>query len=221
MSVAVGEEQEDPLSVFLYALKAPESKRQYPRRLKVFLDYLQLEGSLGQQAIQFLSRAKQNPQWAQNSLMKFIVFQKQRANNGEISPSTIGNYYKAIKLFCEMNSDSPIVNWKKITRGIPAGRKASNDRAPTTEELRKLSEYPDRRIKTIVYLMCSSGIRLGAWDYLQWKCVTPITDENGEIIAAKLLIYPGDAEEYYCFITPAAYTALKEWMDYRSEHGET
>jgi len=112
------------------------------------------------------------------------------------------------------------VNWKKITRGIPAGRKASNDRAPTTEELMKLSEYPDRRMTAIVYVMCSSGIRLGAWDYLQWKCVTSITDENGKIIAAKLLIYPGDAEEYYCFITPAAYTALKEWMDYRSEHGE-
>jgi len=29
---------EDPLSVFLYALKAPETRRQYPRRLKVFLD---------------------------------------------------------------------------------------------------------------------------------------------------------------------------------------
>jgi len=68
--------------------------------------------------------------------------------------------------------------------------------------------------------MCSSGIRLGAWDYLQWKHVTPITHGNGEIIASKLLIYPGDAEEYYCFITPSAYTALKEWMDYRSEHGE-
>jgi hypothetical protein len=188
--------------------------------LKVFLDYLRLEGSLGQQAIGFLVRAKQNPQWAQNSLMKFIAFQKQRVNNGELSPSTIGNYYEAIKLFCEMNSDAPIVNWKKITRGIPAGRKASNDGAPTTEELRKLSEYPDRRMTTIVYVMCSSGIRLGAWDYLQWKHVTPITDGNGEIIASKLLIYPGDAEEYYCFITPSAYTALKEWMDYRSEHGE-
>jgi hypothetical protein len=218
LSITIGE---DPLSVFLYALKAPESKRQYPRRLKVFLDYIQLEGSLGQQAIEFLARAKQNPQWAQNSLMKFIAFQKQRANNGEISHSTIGNYYKATKLFCEMNSDSPIVNWKKIIRGIPAGRKASNDRAPTTEELRKLSEYPDRRMKTIIYVMCSSGIRLGAWDYLQWKHVKSITNDNDEIVAAKLLIYPGDAEEYYCFITPSAYSALKEWMDYRSEHGET
>jgi hypothetical protein len=102
LAITVGEEQ-DPLSLFLYALKAPESKRQYPRRLKVFLDYLQLEGSIKQQAIEFLAKAKQNPRWAQNSLMKFISFQKQRADNGEISHSTIGNYYKAIKLFCEMN----------------------------------------------------------------------------------------------------------------------
>jgi len=223
LSVAIAQkeqEEEDPLSVFLYALKAPESKRQYPKRLKVFLDYLQLEGSVRKQAIDLLARAIQNPQWLQSSLMKFIVFQKQRADNGEISYSTIGNYYKATKLFCEMNSNAPIVNWKKIARGIPAGRKASNDRAPTVEELKKLSEYPDRRMKPIVYVMCSSGIRLGAWDYFQWKHVTSITNDNGDIIAAKLLIYPGDAEEYYCFITPEAYIALKEWMDYRLDHGE-
>ena len=129
MSVAIAqkEQEEEPLSVFLYALKAPESKRQYPKRLKVFLDYLQLEGSVREQATDLLARAIQNPQWLQSSLMKFIVFQKQRADNGEISYSTIGNYYKATKLFCEMNSNAPIVNWKKIARGIPAGRKASND----------------------------------------------------------------------------------------------
>jgi hypothetical protein len=214
------EEAQDPISVFLYALRAPETRRQYPRRLKVFLDYLKLEGPIEQQANEFLAKAKLNPQWAQNSLMQFIAFQKERAMNGKISYSTIGNYYKAAKLFVEMNSNVPIINWKKITRGIPAGRKASNDRAPTTEELRKLSEYPDRRIKPIIYIMCSSGIRLGAWDNLQWKHVTPITNENREILAAKLLIYPGDAEEYYCFITATAYTTLSGWMDYRSEHGE-
>ena len=220
MTLSAQYEEENPLSVFLYALKAPETKRQYPRRLKVFLDFLKLDGTLEQQSKEFLEKAKQDPQWAQHSLMQFMVLQKERAKKGEISYSTIANYYKATKLFVEMNSDAPIINWKRITRGIPSGRKAANDRAPTLEEIRKLSEYPDRRIKPIVYIMSSSGIRIGAWDSLQWKHVTSIPNDNGEIIAAKLLIYPGDSEEYYCFITPEAYTALKDWMNYRSKHGE-
>ena len=39
-------EEENPLQMFLYALRAPESKRQYPIRLKVFLDYLANKGEL-------------------------------------------------------------------------------------------------------------------------------------------------------------------------------
>jgi hypothetical protein len=37
-------DEENPLQMFLYGLRAPESKRQYPRRLKVFLDYLANKG---------------------------------------------------------------------------------------------------------------------------------------------------------------------------------
>ena len=73
------------------------------------------------------------------------------------------NYLKSIKLFCEM-ADIPIT-WKKITRGLPKGRDYADDRVPTIEEMQKLLEYPDRRIKAIVYAMASSGIRVGAWDY--------------------------------------------------------
>jgi hypothetical protein len=116
---------EDPLSNYLYALRAPETKRQYPRRLKVLLDYLGLEGDLQHQAKQFLAKIKCNPQWAQNSLMQFISFQKQRVEHGQLSPGTIANYYKATKLFVEMNTDTPILNWKRISRGLPRGRKAA------------------------------------------------------------------------------------------------
>jgi hypothetical protein len=107
-------EAEDPLSNFLYALRPPETKRQYPHRLKVFLDYLGLEGDLQDQAKQFLTEIRNNPQWAQHSL---ILFQKQRVDLGQISPSTVANCYKATKLFVEMNIGVPVINWKRVSRG--------------------------------------------------------------------------------------------------------
>jgi hypothetical protein len=51
----------------------------------------------------------------------------------EFFTSTVRNYVKSIKLFCEM-ADIPVA-WKKITRGLPRGRKYADDRIPTLEEL--------------------------------------------------------------------------------------
>jgi hypothetical protein len=87
-------------------------------------------------------------------------------------------------------SDLPIP-WKKITRGLPKGKKYADDRISTIEEIRKVVDYPDRRIRAIVYTMASSGIRIGAWDYLCWSHIRPI-ERNGEIVAAKIIV------KFYC-----------------------
>lgn len=208
----------DPMEAFTYGLKAPESRRQYPGRFKPLLDFIGLEGTLTEQANLFWLKAKQDHRWAEENLMRFIRYQKERALSGEISNSTIPNYYRATKLFCEMNDIT--LNWKKISRGLPHVREAANDRAPTLEEIQKLVEYPDRRIKPIVYTMVSSGIRIGAFDYLKWKHIIPMQDEEGEILAAKIIVYGGDNEEYYSFITSEAYYSLKGWMDFRASYGE-
>ena len=55
---------------------------------------------------------------------------------------------------------------EEITRGLPRGKKYADDRIPTLDEIKRLVEYPDRRIKAIVYIMASSGIRIGAWFYM-------------------------------------------------------
>jgi hypothetical protein len=66
-----------------------------------------------------------------------------------------------------------------------------DDRAPTIEEINKILDYQDRRIKAIICTMASSGIRVGAWDFLKWKHIIPI-QKNGQVIAAKLIVYAGD-----------------------------
>ena len=60
------------------------------------------------------------------------------------------------------------------------------------EELRRLLEYPDRRIKPLVCTMASSGIRIGAWDYLRWGNIQPIERES-KIVAAKIIVYAGES----------------------------
>jgi hypothetical protein len=126
--LAVTQEQEqpreqNPITVFSYTSRAPETKRQYPQRLRTYLNFLKLEGPLEEQAKQFLSKARQNQQLAHNSLMQFIEFQKERCERKEISESTVSNYYKATKLFCEMNDLT--LNWKKIAKGPTCWAKGS------------------------------------------------------------------------------------------------
>jgi hypothetical protein len=136
-----------------------------------------------------------------------MLYQIERVNKKEIVGSTAQNYVKSIKLFCEMADIN--IHWKKITRGLPKGKSFADDRIPTDEEIQKLLEYPDRRIKAIVYTMTSSGIRLGAWDYLKWGDIRPIEKESMGIVAAKMIVYAGEDEEYYTFISREAFLASR------------
>lgn len=211
--------EQDPIANFTYAIKASGTRRHYLAKLKAFFDFTGLEGDLDLQSRDFIKRTLRDSNWALASLIKFLTYQKERAERKEITEGTVNNYYKPAKLFCEMNNIA--LNWKRIHRGLPRVSKAARDRAPTLEEIRKICDYPDRRMKPIVYTMASSGIRLGAWEWLRWGHIQPVTSGDGVVVAAKVLVYPGSADEYMTFITAEAYGAVKSWMDYRKECGET
>ncbi|HEX5981142.1 MAG TPA: hypothetical protein VFY77_00610, partial [Nitrososphaeraceae archaeon] len=87
MQITTEEINVNPVLNFLFALKAPESKRQYPKRFEKFLDYLTLEGTCEDKALSFYKKAIENPQWLTNKLVEFPQYQKQRAQKGEISES--------------------------------------------------------------------------------------------------------------------------------------
>jgi hypothetical protein len=204
---------------FSYGISSEVTRKKYSRELQLFLDHTRFGGStLEQKAQNFYDLCvKTDSNKITGMLIKYLLFQINRAKNGDIAKSTIRNYYKPLKLFCEMNNI--ILNWKIISKGIPKAMDACNDRIPTMEEIQKLIEYPDRRIKPIVYTMLSSGIRVGAWEWLRWRDVIPV-ERDGKIVASKLLVYSGEPEQYFSFITSEAYFALKEWMDFRASHGE-
>jgi integrase len=209
-----------PYQNFCYALKAKETKRQYPSRLDRLFSFLGIQGTIEEKCLKLFQLSKGiGIELLESHIIRFINSQKRRIENREISEGTLHNYIKAIKLFFAMNDI--IVNWKKISKGIPQEKHTSDDRIPTLDEIRKLLEHPDRRIKPIVLTMVSSGIRSGSWDYLKWKHIIPIK-KNGIIVGAQLLVKNTkiNNREYITFITPEAYKSIKDWMDFRQLHGE-
>ena len=61
--------ERDPLATFIYGLRAPDTRKQYRRRFQYFLDFLRISGTIEEQAKHFVLKARENQQWAQESLM--------------------------------------------------------------------------------------------------------------------------------------------------------
>lgn len=52
-----------------------------------------------------------------------------------------------------------------------------------------------------------------------WQHIMPIKRE-GKLVAAKIVVYAGDEEEYISFLSPEAYSELENWTEFRKGYGE-
>lgn len=93
---------------------------------------------------------------------------------------------------------------------MPEQRRARKDRGYSYEEISKLLEVAELRTREVVLLLASSGMRIGAVPSLKLKNL----QDN------KIIVYDGDKEEYFTFITPECKTAIDNYYDMRSRYGE-
>lgn len=134
------EEESDPYSLFLYAVRSEITRDYYLRRLRIFFNHINLlpDRTMKERCNEFASKGLKNPNWAFHCIVRFMQFQRERVEREEITSSTLRNFSKAIKLYCEM-SDVAIA-WKKISRGLPKIRRFADDRAPTLEEIQSICD---------------------------------------------------------------------------------
>jgi hypothetical protein len=127
------EEFIDPYSMFVYAIRSPYTKESYFRRLRRFFDAINFcKGeSMDKRCNGFAHRGRNDSNCAFSSILKFLHSQKERVEKKEIIGSTLRNYVKTIKMFCEVTDVN--IPWKKITRGLPRGKRYADDRAPTLD----------------------------------------------------------------------------------------
>jgi hypothetical protein len=97
------------------------------------------------------------------------------------------------------------------------------------DELHTIIEHLDVRGKALTLVLCSSGVREGAIEYLAGRNLEAVKMDRDEGNGSgdrrklgKLTAYEGEVrDEYVTFITPEAYEAVQRDLDWRREHGET
>jgi len=212
------EQREDPYQLFLDHFKNNETKRKYTKTLERFLKLIPnqiyndskidipINQDIYSMTHSFVLLARQDPKLVQNIIAAYIKEDKKLVEDGILNPNTVPNHIKPIKVLLDSN-EIPL-HWKSLTRMYPRLR-ISEDRGYSREELQKMIEIsPNITDKLIIQIFSSAGFRLEAWDFFTWSDVVFLKNDDGSFRGAALLIYRGDPESYWTFITPEACKTL-------------
>jgi len=222
----------EPYQLFLDSIRNESTKRRYKNLLYMFLKlvpnqlYSDHLGKTSQDrnaktlAAFFVELARKNMDLVYDVIATYIKEDKKRVEAGEISSQTLPNHIKPIKVLLDANRIP--IHWKSLNKLMPRRESRSKDRAYTREEIQKMLEITnDITDKVIILLFSSAGFRLEAWDYFTWKDVTFFKNDDGSYKGAALLIYRGDPESYWTFITPEACNTLELYQEnWKADIGE-
>jgi len=149
---------------------------------------------------------KTNPRIVESKFIESLVGMKKDG----MSYGAIRNYFTSVTSYYTIN-DNPL-NIRKLSKFLSENKKVKRYRAYAHQEISKLLEISDERMRVIILLFSSSGIRLGATTELRLKHL----DMNSR----KLTVYENTKEEYLTFITTECKIAIDSYLDMRSRYGE-
>ncbi len=146
----------------------------------------------------------------QTMMENYIIHLRQTTN-----PNSIPSKFRGIKHFFVMNRIR--LDWDIIHKMFPQKQKTHSLRAYTTKEVKvMLSHAKNLRDKALIHFLASTGARIGVFDH-------PLLVKHMQkmpLCCTALLLYAGDVEEYWTFLTPQATKALDAYHRTRKCGGE-
>ncbi|MEM5815615.1 MAG: site-specific integrase [Candidatus Aenigmatarchaeota archaeon] len=181
--------------------RSNNTKLTYLKGLKKFVEYKNI-----QNLDEFIEEVKQKQN--QNEIYKEYALYLAGMN---LAPKSVAAWISALKKFFEANS-------LKVDIDIPLKIfNVHEDVLPSKEELKRIVEESDLRIKTIILLLASSGMRVGELHNLKISDI----DINQEIPTIRIKgIGAKERKSRITFITPEAKRFLIEYLEKRKMAGE-
>jgi len=132
-----------------------------------------------------------------------------------ISTSDMTGFLASLRKFYEGN-DIENIRWRKLSGYMGEVTEKNEDRCYTHEEIHTLLDNSDLKLRVIILLMASAGLRVGALPTL----LISHLEKRGSVY--KISVYKGlkGKGKYYTFCSPECVTAIDTYLQYRERCGE-
>ncbi len=205
-------EQKQPKEIVLFneSIRSEYTRKVYTVCLNI---YFQFVGVGSGEIIECDSST--DPKEIERYVIDFIICLK---NEGK-GFSAIHNYVSAICKYYKMND--VLLNTNKINQFLPEFRKSKKDRGYTHEEIQRLLDIADERFRTLILLLASTGMRIGAIPSLRLRNIEKVSTDSGLGLAVyKITVYEGFKEEYITFTSHECTLAIDNYLKFRESKGE-
>jgi integrase len=193
--------------IFIEGLKSAVTKAAYSFALQKYMKYLRIDNNPDD-----LLRYQDSPKFIQNQIIDYLIHLKNPPSS--LRYATRSQYLAAIMTYYDLNE--VILNKKKIYRYLGEEEKPIENRGYTREEIAKMLEVCDERVKALILLLASTGVRIRAIVDLKLEDLASIP--NHDIYRVK--VYSDSKQSYFVFITPEASKAINTYLSYRERYGE-
>ena len=101
-----------PYNLFKYAVRTEITRRYYERRIKTFFDFIGfMVGSvIEERCNSFSEKGKEANDWALTGIIKFLQYEKERVQRGEITAAIFITFFKANPITKPPIPPEPAVN---------------------------------------------------------------------------------------------------------------
>jgi integrase len=187
---------------FLESIKSPATKVTYKQSLDQFREAT---------GFNLTSNKTKRSKVLQEKIIEYVIELKKSG----ASYSRINVIVSAMQAYC--NTYDIEVNFDKVRRYMPEHVRKVKDRAYTKEEVRTLLEAANTRVRAVILLFVSTGMREGAVPGLRLKHLTKMHNDG----CYKISLYDDDvSKQVTVFTTMECTQAIDAYLKYREVEGE-
>jgi site-specific recombinase XerC len=144
----------------------------------------------------------------ENEIIEIIIKFKEKG----MKRQAISNYIRPVISFCKINDI--ILNSKRINKFMPPYLRSKKGSGYSAEQIKKLLDIADERIRVVILLASSCGLRIGAIPILKVGSLKEVND------LYQITVYENEQEEYIAFCTSECRKAIEDYLEMRRRYGE-